>query len=374
MITFRRPATRRVSNVLVRWVAMAMAIVAVPIIPRARAQVSAPAPHRDNMVTRVYDVRDLLGSVPDYPFPGLVAGAASSRSSAGGHGAAVAATASPKKGGDADREARRAQAEDQLVRLLTETVDRASWVDAVVRPLNGRLIVTQSEANHKALAEVFRQLRETNATMVRVRAHWLVLQPGEVETLYKQRPEGKPPQAPFPEIDRDALQKAGAKSGHYRAETVCFDAQTVHVTSGRSRRVITDVTAVVGTNSAAYEPASDTLNSGLVLQVTPLLNSAHSAAMLDINSSFAEFDPDAAAKGDAGAGLPLAADRAVDAGSAVDRVRSLTQELRTTVSVPLGRPVLIGGMTLDPSAKGGDSPQLYLVVEVTASEQAPQPQ
>jgi hypothetical protein len=52
----------------------------------------------------------------------------------------------------------------------------------------------------------------------------------------------------------------------------------------------------------------------------------------------------------------------------IDRLSTTIQELRTTVQVPLNRPVLIGGMTLAPSLSGQPSPTMYLVIEVVASE------
>ena len=52
----------------------------------------------------------------------------------------------------------------------------------------------------------------------------------------------------------------------------------------------------------------------------------------------------------------------------VDRMDGTMQELRTTVYAPVGRPVLVGGMTLSPDSAKPDAPQLYLVIEVLASE------
>jgi hypothetical protein len=364
---------------------------------------------KDEVVTRVYDVRDLLLRIGDYPFAGTMAGSATPKPAAastmgggggGGGGGGAPAEAAPAVAGPGGQ-----SAADQIERLVLETIAPETWRDSggsvgAVRMVNGMMVVTQTEANHKQLATLLAQLRETHARMVRVRAYWLLLQPGEVDALYK-RPAGGAaggaagPATAYPEIDRDALEKVGGKAGHFRAETVCFNGQTVHVASGRARRVISSVTAVVGTSAAAYEPTADTVRGGLVLQVTPVLNPDHAAVTLDVQSTFADVDPPAAeraaggaaagardaagaggaaggaagrGKGD-GAGLPLAAEHSVGDGLAVDRYHAVSQELRTTINLPLGRPVLVGGMTLDPNAKGGDSPQLYLVVELTSWEQ-----
>jgi hypothetical protein len=61
----------------------------------------------------------------------------------------------------------------------------------------------------------------------------------------------------------------------------------------------------------------------------------------------------------------------------VDRVIMPAQQLATTLRVPLGRPVLVGGLTLNPaeSAEGEGSQQerkqLYLIVRTSTCEEDP---
>ena len=50
----------------------------------------------------------------------------------------------------------------------------------------------------------------------------------------------------------------------------------------------------------------------------------------------------------------------------VDRPAVIAQQLRTTARIPIHKKVLLGGMTLEPTAgeaANGADPQLYLVVE-----------
>ena len=44
----------------------------------------------------------------------------------------------------------------------------------------------------------------------------------------------------------------------------------------------------------------------------------------------------------------------------------MLHELKTSARVPLGKMVLIGGMTVDPNAGAPQGSQLYLFVEVTS--------
>jgi len=57
-----------------------------------------------------------------------------------------------------------------------------------------------------------------------------------------------------------------------------------------------------------------------------------------------------------------------DVAAIVDRLNLLTQEFRTTARVPVGKPILIGGMTSEPSQTGPASSQLYLVLQLTAGK------
>jgi hypothetical protein len=43
------------------------------------------------------------------------------------------------------------------------------------------------------------------------------------------------------------------------------------------------------------------------------------------------------------------------------------QQLRTTLRIPLNKPILIGGMTMSPSLRNKDSSQLYLIIELTSA-------
>ena len=43
-----------------------------------------------------------------------------------------------------------------------------------------------------------------------------------------------------------------------------------------------------------------------------------------------------------------------------------SQEFSTTARVPVGKKVLIGGMTFDPGANAEGAKQLYLVIEANA--------
>ncbi|KKK64592.1 hypothetical protein LCGC14_2982650, partial [marine sediment metagenome] len=63
------------------------------------------------------------------------------------------------------------KAQDEVAGLIRETVDPSSWSrirGASVNSTNGRLVVTQTEANQKAIANLLDQLREARGAQVEV--------------------------------------------------------------------------------------------------------------------------------------------------------------------------------------------------------------
>src|SRR5215211_7868822 len=222
--------------------------------------------------------------------------------------------------------------------------------------------------------------------MVTVRAVWLMLDPEPAAALSEQAKAGK--------LDVAALVHQAGKSNHYRGQTTCFNGQTVHVASGRGRTFVTGMEPAVGTGVGLYGVRTTIVQAGAMLEVTPVVTPDGKAAVLDLSSVVSNWDgsgapagaaeraPEASARPAAPAGVDAGADlRITESGASlpartgagpvpqVDRINVAAQQLRTTLRVPLGKPVLVGGMTMEPSGGGGDGRQLYLIVEVTASEE-----
>jgi hypothetical protein len=134
--------------------------------------------------------------------------------------------------------------------------------------------------------------------------------------------------------------------------------------------------SVVG-EAAAYQPIVANPHLGAMLQVTPHLLPEGKTAVLDVQSVVAHrvHPPETVpflsgasggGKGNAGAN---AGGAAPGISITLDRVNVVAQQLATTLRVSLGKPVLVGGLTLEPGSgeqQPGASQQLYLFVEVTA--------
>ena len=380
--------------------ALLMLALLFPSLPACAQEAGAAAPggaatDAEKVVTRAYDIRDMLLVIRNYPFRGAMF---SSRDAS----AAIAfepppRPVNPAAPAPAPGEGAAAvpvpevphvetvhERLDSLTQLITETVSPDTWRDAggsvgSVRSLAGQLIITQTTQNHEQIVQLLTTLRGTRGKMIRVRANWLLMSSAQAEKLFDIAGKGR--EAALVPVDPAALRGLPQDVVQYQAQTVGFNTQTVHVISGPARTIVSDVDAQVGTGVAAFDPVMELVRSGLVLEVTPLVAADNRYATLDLFTAFVDTardgrpaparafaGPQPAQTGEVIKGAAQGEGGGILAEGVVDRLSTTMQEIRTTVQVPLGQPVLIGGMTLDPALNGQPSPQLYLVVEVVASE------
>jgi hypothetical protein len=195
--------------------------------------------------------------------------------------------------------------------------------------------------------------------MVRIEAIWVWLEPQQLaEITAAEGKDGKPRRA-LRAVDLAALQRLDIHR-RLQGEIICHNGQTVHVVSSRGRKVVADLTPVVGTQAAAVDPVIETMRSGIVLQVTPQVPEGGEIAVLDLRSVVSQAEA-------AGETIEIAGMSTAEAGQmqvpVVDRAQHLNQELATTVKVPQGQAVLVGGMSSDPAEAAGA--QLYLVIRAS---------
>ena len=333
----------------------------------ALAQATQPQPPQieekpPEVVTRVYDLRDLMMNVGDYPFTGKIGVPAMKEFvHAGGNGGSGPATQPTR----ADRVA-------DLIKLIMDTVNVDSWRDnggtaGAIRDLSGLLVVTQTADAHKQIETLLGQLREDHLRTVRVQADWISLTPDQAIALLPadQKGDGK---VAARVIDPAALAKLPSEATKFHAELSCFSGQTVSIASGRSHSAITDQQPVVAQDAVAYDPEVSEVRVGAMLEVTPTLETTLDTAVVDVKSQVADWaEPSAivqAPRQTSASKQAVGSDIAV----VVDRLNLMSQEFRTTARLPVGKPILIGGMTSEPSQTGPASRQLYLVLQLTAGK------
>ena len=244
--------------------------------------------------------------------------------------------------------------------------------------------------------------KETPAARSPSAPWWLRLNDADYRALTKASPASSPPI-----VDAKQLAAMVAERAVDHGEATCFDGQTVHIISGRFRNTVSSVIPVVGQNEindhnsddrvelaatdsaetlriirdslASKKPAIQIADAGATPQIQravgyqPVISRQHSGAML-------EFTPTR---------LPNSKAVVLDLRSMVtqwseqpekeielnivplDRTTTISQQLSTTVKLPLRPPVLVGGLSFQPGAAAtpGDKPQLYLVIEATDESQ-----
>ncbi len=300
---------------------------------------------------------------------------------AGGETAqADAATQAPWPGGSLF------QSVDDLITAIRLLIDPASWADVGgsgdTAYFGGLLLVRQLPQNHEKIDELLDTIRAEGGTArtVILDAYWLPLDAGQLADLLADDSAEASGQARAA-IDPAALEQLARQVAAFRGRITCFSGQTVHVASGNRRTIVVGAIPVVG-SAPAYQPIMAAPNVGIVLEARPLLLPGTEDGVVDLHSTvtgWEEPDPPVSIgsrfPGERTAsGLnPMARETLGSAVSIeVDRPNMPAHQLAATLRVPLGKPFLVGGLTLKPAEpesadKADRQPkQLYLVVQLSA--------
>ena len=349
---------------------------------------------------RVYNVFDLVVPVKDYPFrsaivPQLKVGDMSTRSTDIALGAVVGGggggggggfggggggggggfgfgggggSASGARAGAARTSPLRFTA-DELVDVIVASIAPDSWSvngkgSGTCESLGSMLVVNQTPEVQELVDALLQVLRNEGAgvTTVTMKAYWLFLDPGGVDGLTTALDK------------REGAAEALATSAQHglQAELSCFDGQATHLVAGRSTSTVAGVTPVVSANAVAHDAVVDHPIEGAVLQFRATMAPKSDQCLLDIRSTVSLVGLD---------GSVIVAQRSGDGRQLamplhIDRLEAHIHQFATSLRIPTGRPILIGGMTLDPTAtiRDADEPatenaaegnkQIVLVVQV----------
>lgn len=262
---------------------------------------------------------------------------------------------------------------DSLIDAIQQTIAPETWSardGGKITTLGTSLIISAEDSVHQQIEALIAQLRERWGTMrtVTVQADWVWLTGDELTELTQNGA-----------IDRARLREAMARPmaeaqrpAGYSANITCYNGQTVHVVAGGQSLAVTGIMPTVGAGAVGYQPLVSMIQEGAVLQVTPTASSSGKYVVLDVHSRVnlirqrgAGEKPVAVAVQATEEQGEAAAQQTIEA--AIDRPQLMNQRLSTTLRLPVGRPVLVGGMTFESKPAPGD-PNLYLFVEATVQE------
>jgi hypothetical protein len=347
----------------------------------APAAADQPDPPPPKIVTHVYDVRALIMPGDDFPFetsphapafvvPANLQGGDISGYNGGGRVGMFS-------GGNVEKTVpTHEELSAQLTKSIMDLIDSDTWRDnggnqGSMHELNGLLIVSQTEAAQKQIADFLQQISDLRNKPIRTTAEWLLLTPGELESLTK--PPSLQSSGAAREVNPDALAKLPASARQFRAELPGHNGQTLHSLSGHEKSVTVNETATVGTGVAAYSPFIAVVADGVAIQVTPNVDSQRHTAVVTLFSTFntgQEQGPLITLRSIAATSQPTP-DNAIANSSALatyHEVGSTVQEFRTTLRIPLNTPVIAGSMTLHPTGKDADARELVLVISVQSAQ------
>ncbi|MEE8452641.1 MAG: hypothetical protein V3R99_12025 [Thermoguttaceae bacterium] len=259
---------------------------------------------------------------------------------------------------------------DTMAQLIIDTIEPRSWLEnGGPGSLNGMgqlLVILQTLDVHMQIDDLLETLRAARRGVptVVVDARWMLL---ESESL-----------------DPVTLEQLKHAAPGARGRIACMSGQLVHLTAGERRLVAIGAIPVVG-SGIGYQPVVAIPNVGIVLEVRPTVGPDRQTAVLDVRNIVTQWrepgppiqvgghsPPSEMAEGE----IQTIHQPASGASASVDRVRMPTQQFAATMRVPLGQPVLIGGMTLSPTEDTEEESkkmELYLVIEtsIVGQENAP---
>jgi general secretion pathway protein D len=356
-----------------------------------------------NVVTRVFDIRDLIINIPDFDqapdFNITQSNTGGGRGGGGGGGSLFGGG-----GNQNDQQGpTRQELVDSIIKLIQDTVASESWKDnggtvGSLRELSGQLIVTQTPENQHQLVKLLEQLRETRAIQVTIEARFLKVQrnfledvgvdfdfqfnnvsskingggpirfqqnsadftapaqldttlPGNLATVLA----GSSLSTSISYIDDfqvnaliRATQAEQSSSIITAPRVTLFNGQRAYVLVATTRAYVSDLQPVVGANAVGFDPTISTVQSGVLLDVQATVSSDRKYVTLTLRPQLSNLlalvpfsiggttiipDNNSSTQPFSGQGF-------------IQQPEVQITEVRTTVSVPDGGTLLLGGQTL----------------------------
>ena len=355
----------------------------------AEAQPKATAKTGNAYVILTYDVGDLVLNVPDHPYAGTsnsarptmpMGGMGGGGMGGGDFGIGGMGMAGGMGGMQKAREPMLQSSSGkitmaELYRVIAGVVASDTWGPAggegSLMPLGNSLVIRQTAEVHRQIGDLLKQLRAGAATQktVAIDARWLLLDSDDLDRLISTQQKG------CPLVNRKILAEYTRRPSSIRGLTNSFSGQLVYLVSGTRRNFVSGYVPVVGSvdrpgqkarqfasladdarvtyasnittcsnlqqgqvvssSSVGYQPQIEKTNLGALLEIRATLTPDNRRAIVDLRSTITVPGKNANQQ-------EVIRDLMVPT---MDRVAIDTQELATTLSVPLGQPVLAGGIT-----------------------------
>jgi type II secretory pathway component GspD/PulD (secretin) len=314
--------------------------------------VSTVADLARNVMTRVYDIRDLLVVVPDFEK---------------GPDDHVTATTQPTH----------AQLVEQLTSLLQETVDAGHWqqnsknTSNQMREVSGQLIVTATPQTHKEISALLDQLREIRAVQITLEMRFVSVDlqqlPKPLAALLRQTfeqnkwNEAKSAYLTDEQTNELIRQEEKLKDSSLitAPRITLFNGQRAYVEVGTGRAYVAGFTLVKPqTGERRFEPYVQTVSSGVIINASATASADRKFITVTVNPTLRRLMEIKSA--------PYR-DAPSDAKDLMVQVPKMSsQSLNTTMSIPDRGTAVVGGLVdpgpgIDGKATGAGRPIFLLV-------------
>ncbi len=344
-------------------------------------------------VPRDYDVHDLLITTQDFIGPTIGMG--------GGGGGGAGPGISFDKQADPNEDEKITG--ESLVELIKEQTNKDVWdkQGANIQPKNGKIFVNAPPATHRQILEILRRLRDNRTLQVMIQARFIQVIDASLEGLgvnwtglndtaggvsagfenprglrtdiraavrntdtasaigtgvFPRTFNGTLNETPttvmqiafLDNFQASALITAVEKSGKGNVLTaptlLCFNTQRANMVSVTQYAYIQDITAVVQVQAVAYDPEIGYVQTGIVFDVRPVVSSDRKYITLELRPTVSELKSIRTVF-TSGSVTGAGANGNTQSNIFVEAPIVNMNAIRTTVSIPDGGTLLIGGLT-----------------------------
>ncbi len=370
----------------------------------------------DFMLTRSYDVTDLVTLARDHEEQDPLSPTRETQAENGYYSGPMFNTGMGDRGYVPAGAYIRPNAQP-IIDMIINTIATKTWVDnggtGTIANLDRLLVISQTLEVHMQIEHFLADLRSWRQARptLSIELHWLWLDAKQCDRLLAGR--AKPSEAERSlALDPERLRQIAREVPGFIGHVACQDGLGTVITAGDRRAIIQTAIPVVGGDGVGYQPVIRLPNVGVVAQVRPTFVPGTKTATLDIASIITRWDPSrkAAIIGAAWppenhvvawnpSPAPAAAPNAANSAPAtplqpvtprmrtqnsqggtsfcpVDQPVMPTQQIGTTLSVPLGKPVIVGAMTFAAAEDAGlgaasaDPIQVYLIATTSIVREA----
>jgi hypothetical protein len=281
---------------------------------------------------------------------------------------------------------------DQIKDLIVNLIEPKTWVEnggtGTLSEYGRSLAISQTREVHMQIEKLLAHLRARRQARptLSVELHWLWLDAKQRDNLLAGRAKSSPGQLSLI-VDPKRLQKIAREVPGFHGQVACENGLGTAIAAGDRRSIIVSAIPVVD-STIGYSPVISVPNVGVTARLRPTFVPGTKTAMLDISSIVTRWDstrkpaiigaawpadkqviaanpapasppPQNPAKTGPATAPPPAAPavrtHSTQAGSGscpIDQPVMPTQQIGSTLRVPLGKPVIVGSMTF---AAGGDA-------------------